>query len=238
MENTDTNQSIITEENNVDSEALEKHCMFLWEKLNETVNVIENRNFNTLSLSSLFAGIAFIVSSMTKAENLFSYICIIIPVIALIVFFYNAFNNKIAAIIKGYLCGLEELLNSSIKKNVYTWHLNFRNMYRIPYFLTNNLSGIMFFCATAVIVVYSYIKMFQLAIGSETHKVVFIILIILYILFFLFFAIIFAVDTFTNDKATETAHAYFIKNYNITGFSTDHDQAEILKAIFNSHKKL
>ncbi len=210
--------------------------MFLWEELNQTVNIIENRNFNTLSLSSLFAGIALIVSSMTKTEVFFSYICIIIPAIALIVFFYNAFNNKITAILKGYLCGVEQLLNSSIKKNIYTWHLNFRNMYRIPYFLANDLSGIMFFCVAAVVVIYSYIKMFQLALSSETYKVAFIILIILYILFFLFFAIIFAVDTFTNGKTTKTAHAYFIENYNTTGFSTDYDQAEILKSIFNSRK--
>ncbi len=213
------------------------HYTFLWEQLNTMAFNTTNRNFNTLNLSSLIAGAALILTCTIESESFFNYSVFVIPAIILIVFFYNAQNNKIEAILKGYLSGIEEVINAQLGKNLFQWNGRYIQIYRIPYFLTNDSAGIMFFLIAGALVVLSFIKMFQFDISDNLDKAFYLVLIILYLIVFIVFATIFAIDTFTNGKTSKISHDYFISNYNDPQFiSNQQRNSELLKTIYNQLK--
>ncbi len=210
----------------------------LWEKLNDAALNSDNRNMGTLNLSSLVAGAALILASTLENVNILNYSVFLVPAIILISFFYNAFNNKITAILKGYLSGLEEIINTELDKNLFQWNSRYIQIYRIPYFLANDTAGIMFFIMAIALVSFSFIKIFQFQSKTDVNKTLYLIFFIAYLILFVVFSIIFAIDTFSNGKTTKISHDYFVANYKSKELiTTDKSNARLLKEIYKQYKK-
>ncbi len=226
-------------DNTIENEKLDtQYCVLLWKKLTDTAFNIDNRNMSTLNLSTLIAGAALILTINNDNSKMLNYSVYLMPTMILIAFFYNAFNNKITAILKGYLSGIEEILNTELNKNLFQWSSRYIQIYRKPYFLSNDLGGIMFFIIAITIVIYSFIKMFQFKTITTFNKTFYLVFVILYLAFFAVFSIIFVIDTFSNLKTKQLSHDYFIANYNKKDFfENDQSNAELLKSIYTQYKK-
>lgn len=225
-------EDIDIEKNTID------YYISLWENLNKASLDVDSRNMGILNIGSLVAVIALIIANKTTEIKIFDYVVYFIPGIIMVAFFFNAFNNKLTAILKGYLSGLEEIINSMIGKNVFLWNSRFIHIYRMPYFLSNNTAGIMFFIFAFFLVAISFYEMFMKKSQVNFNVNLYLLFLVLYLLFFIVFSISFTIDTFSNGKTRKIAHDYFIENYKNDKFELPEAiSKETLKRIYNSYKK-
>lgn len=180
----------------------------LWKQIQSMVQEVESRNYNLLSFSAIVATIGLILGLLgEKSYSQSTYVFLLIPAIALLGLFYGAYNCKVSAILRGYLAGIEDVLNSYIKKNLFIYNKGYSPLFRGIYFLTNSSIPVIFTVIILIIVGFCFYRSFQ-HFNESSH-----IYLAVYAFVWCAIASIFASDLWSNSATKKRARLYFLEYY-------------------------
>lgn len=176
----------------------------LWTQIQQMVVTVEGRSFSVLSLGTLTGAVSSAISYYSDDETR-QILVIIVPLIMLFGMFFASFNNKVSAILRGYLAGLEENITKELDETVFLWNQGYHQLHHGKYFLTNDSIGILYTIVLIVTAFYCFYNQFKY-LGSTFIS---IILIGVYMILFVAFSFIFFFDLFSNSKSKQYARIYF-----------------------------
>ena len=108
--------------------------------------------------------------------------------------------------LKGYSTGLEELINSATKKNVYIWNSGFEKLWLAPHFFTNNFAYIFWLIAILSITGYSIYYVFETCFNTS----IFVnIAIIGYAIWLLIFNLMLYIESVNNRGTRQKCYDHF-----------------------------
>lgn len=173
----------------------------LWEKLQSIVVENENRNTGSVSVVSIIAtGIT--LCGVLWDNEIINVIFYMFPLIICFCVFIYTFNNRVSALIRGYLADIEDVINEDINENIFIQNNSYSELYHIPYFITNDIVSVLYGLVISLISIVSFENMFKSFSGSR-------IILVLYLIFYVVFLGICIYELLTNGKIKRIARAYF-----------------------------
>lgn len=167
------------------------------------VNKTDDRGAGTINIAVVIAAIAMLISNSINYRLCY----IFIPMCVLIVMSIYCFNNRVSAILRGCLAGVEDILAELIGKNIFIFNRGYVPLYHIPFFVTNDIMAGMYGVFAVFGVVFSFYQIIE-------HNYLPIALSIIYIAIFIVFSSVYVYELGTNGKIKKQARIYYHVAYN------------------------
>lgn len=185
----------------------------LWKEMMALLSQIENRSSGSIIVTvivgvvvSILEILNRIVSDSNDFQQIINIIYIVLPCIILIALLAYSLDVRSAAIIKGYIAGIEDLINYELNEVVFQFCSYYPWMYATKYFPTNNLISRVFGIIVIILSGFCFTNIFKMDFIPLFIKLA-------YLIIYIFIMIKIAHDVFTNPKIRKTARAYFHKIY-------------------------
>ena len=178
-----------------------EYKIVLWEKLQSIVIENENRNTGTVSVVSIITTGITLYGVLWDSE-IINVIFYMLPLLICFCAFIYTFNNRVSALIRGYLAGIEDIINKDIDENIFIQNNSYSELYHIPYFITNDIVSVLYGIVIFLISIVSFENMFKNFSGQR-------IILILYLIFYIIFLGVCIYELLTNGKIKRIARAYF-----------------------------
>ena len=158
----------------------------------------ETHSAGTLNISVVIATVALLGSKQINYKLCY----ILFPMCVLVVLSIYCYNNHVSAVLRGCLAAVEDILSNLMEKNIFIYNRGYAPLYHIPYFITNDIMGIMYGLIALIGTIYSFYQFFQ---NSYFH----IAFSIFYIIVFIGFGTIYVYELSTNPKIKYRAQLYY-----------------------------
>ncbi len=189
-----------TGNNNNDKEIID-YLLKIHSTMQNIVIKSEDRSIGATNVAAIVAILGIFVSNMDKESNSIFY-CLLFPIGVLAVLSIYTYHNRISAILRGYLAGIEDVLAQKIGKNIFIFNRGYVPLYHAPHFITNDIMGGMFMFIGLLGVIYSFYRII-------VESVLPFPLLIIYIVSFLLFSGIYTYEMLTNGDIKKKSRKYF-----------------------------
>lgn len=190
-----------------------KYC----ESTQARLNQIDERGAGAINLAAVVAAVAAAVGLFVGEESVEKGICILIPACVVVVISIHCYNNRMIAILSGCIAGAEDVLAGLIGKNIYINNQGLKRFRHTPYFVTNDLMGIMYLVIGLIGSGYAF---YRIQLNSYIPKLAFII----YLGVFALFCLIYIYELWSNEAIKKHARNYYHILY---------DQAKVKKSAYD-----
>lgn len=189
-----------------------EYVIELWKEMSRIMTQIENRSsgiMNAMAVIGVGISIFSIAYEADAKQNLqiMEMIYYIAPIIVMLFLLTLGFDNRDAAILKGYLAGIEDLINCSLGKCIYQFNSLYPCLYSPKFFMTNNYLSVVYGSVVFFLSIVCFREIFLL------NKLP-IIIELLYFLIYLLNLLVTMKDLLTNPRIRKTARVYFHKSFN------------------------
>lgn len=175
----------------------------LWEQLQGIVIENESRNTGSISILTVVACASslFVILSDDKLQ-LLSIFYYMVPLLIMLCLFVYTFNNRVSAITRGYLAGLEDSINEDLGENIYIHNKGYKELYHIPYFIVNDIIAIVYLCVLIVATYICFKNIFM-------EQLIPMFLIMVYFMIYIVFILICVYELQTNGEIKRISRIYF-----------------------------
>lgn len=182
-----------------------KYC----ESTQARLNQIDERGAGAINLAAVVAAVAAAVGLFVGKDSVETGICILIPACVVVVISIHCYNNRMIAILSGCIAGAEDVLAGLIGKNIYINNQGLKRFRHAPYFITNDLMGIMYLVIGIIGAVFAFYK---IRVNCYIPKLALNI----YIVVFSFFCLIYIYELWSNEAIKKHARNYYHMLYDQT----------------------
>ena len=201
--------------------------MELWKSIDSDISTLSS-GLNGASIITIIITFVTVIFSVDGSElqitlSIFIYLFIISVALGIFSFFLRK-----EAYLRGYMAGVEDIIGSIIGKNILIKHKGYEELYKSPYFITNNTLCPMIALLASPLVVLAIGYLFYNCVSNISILIISII----YVVVFAISALVFVFELATNGRAKDRARAYFHLMYNHEVFVPDYKNRKYFR-IFN-----
>ena len=189
----------------VDKDKEIEYLLNIHSTIQNMVNQTDERGIGATNIVAIIAIMGVLVANLNSETT--SIYCILFPIGVLTILSLYTYHNRVSAILRGYLAGIEDILATKIEKNIFIFNKGYVPLYHIPHFITNDIMGLLFVGVGVIGIIYSFYQMFSKSLISP-------FLIIMYIAICLIFGAIYLYELMTNGNIKNKARTYFHLAYN------------------------
>lgn len=181
-----------------------EYLLNIHSKIQDMVIKTEDRSIGATNIATIIAILSVFVTDLNgkSKEETNNIYCLFLPLGVLAVLSIYIYHNRISAILRGYLAGVEDILSKKIGKNIFIYNRGYAVLFHFPNFITNDIMGFLFVSVGVLGIIYSF---YQILLQSLLP----ISLIILYIIVCIFFGSVFTYEFITNGKIKDKSRTYF-----------------------------
>lgn len=188
-----------------------KYLIEAWKETQGMVEKIDERSIGSIGITVVVAILAMLFTSgntNTSGEtSSFNYdlVIIIFPSAITVMLSVYAYNYRLCEICKGILAGIETILTNKFNTKMFIHYGYHKKLYHFPYFITNDIMGIMFLILVIVANVFFFYQMYFII--EIYYWIPYLVLLCLFSLIYIF-------ELATNMKYREKVKKDFCDEYN------------------------